>query len=898
MKSIASIALSLAVLVLSSLSASAQNCTTFTAPVGDSSNKCASTAFVQGSGGNLSAFCPVTGVDVRTCLQTAIDATPTGGILNVSHAGYLLSDFVTINHSMRINCGGNPGTSAFVNPTFTSTSLGNTMFNVETDNFVMDGCGLSRAGGPTTGTAILLGSDLVTLTSVCSITNGLTLLTCTGANFTAGDVGDNIIVIGAGAGGIPLITTIGSLVGPTQINTALAASTTVVNNTARYGKSWFGNKILNSTFANHGIGLHIQSGQQWEVAGNYFYTTENMRVENATSPDSGDSMASNNFFVSYDNTNGYGIQQISGGGLKLSNNKFLGGKYNLYLNWSVNLSGHLVVTGGSMENCGTSSIYVNTAASFNTVQITGNVIDCGSPNISIDNTSASALQGLTIVGNTFQGGGGTAISVGKVNSFTIDGNTIDNGAVNPAIAILSNAQNGYVNTAGTIAASVTITNASATTVIDDMVGMGAANLPATIANGSRIYVTNGAPGTAPCTGASTGATAIRQNGVWRCMADSYTGTGNYVLANSPTLVTPTLGVATATSINKVAITAPATAATLTIANGKTLTASNTLTFTGTDGSSAAFGAGGTVAYTGGTLAQFAATTSAQLAGVISDETGSGALAFATSPTFVTPVLGVASATTLAVGTTTTPVTFHVRTGVDHNMEVSNTAGGTSIQELNNARAAYASLSFDADPLIFNRAGVAKLTIDSSGNTFNSSVVIISDTTTATSVTTGSLQVAGGVSIRKRLFMDGLTADTASTDNSVCHNTSTNEIMTGTGAAGICLGTSSARYKRNIIDAHVGLDEIMRLRPVNFYYLPGRGGPQLQYGFVAEEVVDAIPSIVGLDRDAEPTTVDMMAMVPILTKAMQELKSEVDDLRNRNAHRRAGYRPRASVGGAR
>ena len=41
------------------------------------------------------------------------------------------------------------------------------------------------------------------------------------------------------------------------------------------------------------------------------------------------------------------------------------------------------------------------------------------------------------------------------------------------------------------------------------------------------------------------------------------------------------------------------------------------------------------AITTGTLAQFAATTSAQLAGVISDETGSGQLVFATLPTFGT-----------------------------------------------------------------------------------------------------------------------------------------------------------------------------------------------------------------------------------------------------------------------
>lgn len=76
-----------------------------------------------------------------------------------------------------------------------------------------------------------------------------------------------------------------------------------------------------------------------------------------------------------------------------------------------------------------------------------------------------------------------------------------------------------------------------------------------------------------------------------------TGSGSLVFANTPTLVTPVLGVASATTINKVTITAPATSSTLTIADGKTLTSSNTLTFTGTDASSVTFGAGGTVVYT-------------------------------------------------------------------------------------------------------------------------------------------------------------------------------------------------------------------------------------------------------------------------------------------------------------
>ena len=53
-----------------------------------------------------------------------------------------------------------------------------------------------------------------------------------------------------------------------------------------------------------------------------------------------------------------------------------------------------------------------------------------------------------------------------------------------------------------------------------------------------------------------------------------------------------------------------------------------------------------LATTAGTLAQFGATTSAQLLGVISDETGSGALVFATSPTLVTPALGTPASGTL------------------------------------------------------------------------------------------------------------------------------------------------------------------------------------------------------------------------------------------------------------
>ena len=71
-----------------------------------------------------------------------------------------------------------------------------------------------------------------------------------------------------------------------------------------------------------------------------------------------------------------------------------------------------------------------------------------------------------------------------------------------------------------------------------------------------------------------------------------------------------------------------------------------------------------LATTAGKLSQFAATTSSELAGVISDETGSGALVFATSPTLTTPILGVASATSINKVAFTSPATSATLTLAD------------------------------------------------------------------------------------------------------------------------------------------------------------------------------------------------------------------------------------------
>jgi len=96
----------------------------------------------------------------------------------------------------------------------------------------------------------------------------------------------------------------------------------------------------------------------------------------------------------------------------------------------------------------------------------------------------------------------------------------------------------------------------------------------------------------------------------------------------------------------------------------------------------------------------------------------------------------------------------------------------------------------------------------------------------------------------------------------------------TGAAG---ALSDRRHKKAITDLPVkGLATITKLRPVQFEWKdPQDAGMEgAQFGFIAQEVEEVLPQVI-LTQDDEEQTKGMKptALIPVLTKAIQELRKE-------------------------
>jgi hypothetical protein len=127
---------------------------------------------------------------------------------------------------------------------------------------------------------------------------------------------------------------------------------------------------------------------------------------------------------------------------------------------------------------------------------------------------------------------------------------------------------------------------------------------------------------------------------------------------------------------------------------------------------------------------------------------------------------------------------------------------------------------------------------------------------------------------------------------------TNEITLGNGSitALRCADTTIAslsdrRDKTNIVDSVYGIDFLETLRPVQFTWKTREGAAKDgkdRVGFIAQELQDAMPNgeneTLDLVYEANEDRLEIKQgnLIPIMVKAIQELKSAVDVLKEENS----------------
>jgi hypothetical protein len=169
-----------------------------------------------------------------------------------------------------------------------------------------------------------------------------------------------------------------------------------------------------------------------------------------------------------------------------------------------------------------------------------------------------------------------------------------------------------------------------------------------------------------------------------------------------------------------------------------------------------------------------------------------------------------------------------------------------------------------------------MTLDASGN------LLVGTTSSSASANAGAKIFPGGT--MRCVNVDS----TNSTENWSMYSTGAANYRFYVGWGGTVYATnttisaiSDQRFKENIQDLDVGLDAILALKPRKFDWKEGKGKDiKGDRGFIAQEIAQVFPDLVDEWKDPAPEGEESYKsvrqdLIPVLVKAIQELKAELD-----------------------
>jgi hypothetical protein len=315
---------------------------------------------------------------------------------------------------------------------------------------------------------------------------------------------------------------------------------------------------------------------------------------------------------------------------------------------------------------------------------------------------------------------------------------------------------------------------------------------------------------------------------------------------------------------------------------------------------------------GSGVATFLGTpTSANLAAAVTNETGSGALVFATSPTLVTPALGTPASGVVTNLTGTASININgtvgattANTGSFTTLAASSpasfAAGTALLPAITRTGDTNTGIFFPAaDTIAFTENGAESMRIDSSGNllvgttTVNGRISSVSKSGFAPNITAGTWASSAGMSSSGSFgggfsWIDGsggycAWAENGGTDFVISGGLTGNVVANGVFLNGFSATSWSARsderLKQNLKPITDALNKTCSLRAVTGAY---KNFPDEQQAFLlAQDVQKVLPEAVCVaDKRSSEQYLGLAytQIIPLLVAAIQELKAEIDLLK--------------------